>query len=97
MYKESMKYVIVASSMGRAVPILFHPCIRHDTIWRKPIAAGFVDIIPIAGGKFLVTAYGESISLNTESRGEADAKLICRMLSECTSSDERLYVTSLKK
>lgn len=96
MYQESIKYVIV-SSMGCEVPILFDPCIKHSTICRKAISAGFVDIIPIVDNMLLVHAYGESISLNTESRGETDAKLICRMLSNCTRSDECLYVTRLKK
>lgn len=96
MYQQSMKYVIV-SSMGSEVPILFDPLLAHNTICRKAISAGFVDIIPIADGVVLVNAYGESVSLNTESRGETDAKLICRMLSNCTRSDGCLYVTSLKK
>lgn len=96
MYQESMKYVIV-SSMGLEVPILFDSLLAHNTVCRKAISAGFVDIFPIADGMVLVNAYGESISLHTESRGETDAKLICRMLSKGTRSNECLYVTSLKK
>lgn len=92
MYQESMKYVIV-SSMGCEVPILFDPCITHSTICRKAISAGFVDIVPIDNG-VLIVAYGESISLSAESRGETDAKLICRMLSNCTSDDGCLYIPS---
>lgn len=90
MYQQSMKYVIV-SSMECEVPVLFDPCIKHSTICSKAISAGFVDIVPIANG-ILVNAYGESVSLNTESRGETDAKLICRMLSNCTRSDGCLYI-----
>lgn len=90
MYHQSMKYVII-SSMGCEVPVLFDPCITHSTICRKAISAGFVDIVPIANA-VLVNAYGESVSLRVESRGETDAELICRMLSNCTRSDECLYV-----
>jgi hypothetical protein len=87
-----MKYVIVVS-MGLEVPILLDACVSHDTI-RGAVSAGFVDLVPVGSDVVLVNTYGESVSLRKESRGEEDAKLICRMLSKCTRG-EVVYVSKL--
>ena len=93
MFKESMKYVIVRGMFGGEYPILLDNVLPHDTIYRGIISAGFVDIVPINDGRMYVIAYGRSVSLNKDSRGNDDAELICRELNKCTRNDECLFVT----
>lgn len=93
MFKESMKYVIIRGMFGGEYPVLLTNALPHDTIYRGIISAGFVDIVPINDGRMLVTAYGRSVSLGTDSREDAGAELICRELNKCTRNDECLFVT----
>ena len=93
MFYESMKYVIVRGMVGGEYPVLLTNALPHDTIYREVISAGFVDIVSINDGRMLVITYGSSVSLNKDSREDADAELICRELNKCTRNDECLFVT----
>lgn len=64
------KYIIVLDK-GEEVPIIFPKDIEHVRVWSDRdniISAGFVDIFMGFDNKFVVTTYGESISLKLKSR-----------------------------
>ena len=83
-----MKYICMEDEDGVQLIFMFPQAIDHDCmeemlgriknqthgnwerVWRRPISAGFVS----AGGN----CYGESITLNLESRGEEDTELLAK-------------------
>ncbi|HPM74280.1 MAG TPA: hypothetical protein PLA71_00995 [Saccharofermentans sp.] len=74
------KYIIM-QVQGSELPILFHPVISHDLIGcsSNVISAGFCSM-NVEEGKNSVACYGNSVSLNVESRGEVDEEIILKWL-----------------
>lgn len=78
MDSRQCKYVIV----GEDQAIIFDSRFNHsDFGFMNVTSAGFVEIYS-ENGNVKVICYGKSVSLKMESKGDADAKIISRMLTK---------------
>lgn len=69
---DDPKYVVVVNEYGNEVPIVFQNTIDHARIakgFKEVLAAGFMSFNP-------TVCYGRSVTLNCQSRGEIDSRLI---------------------
>ena len=75
---NKMKYIIVDNGMYDT-PIIFNEATNHSVMAAavpgKVVSAGFVVFRPTG-----LECYGRSVSLNINSAGEVDSKLINKML-----------------
>jgi len=81
-----MKYIVIENSFGLEIPMIFPEITTHEDMIpfdAKVVSAGFCEIIIscdfvgfIGMGEIDVNCWGKSLSLNKESRGEIDSKLI---------------------
>lgn len=76
-----VKYVIVTDEFGFEQPVVFGETLTHAEVsWYHKrqysvVSAGFVGFVPAVEG-VKASCYGRSESLNLDSRGEEDEKLI---------------------
>jgi hypothetical protein len=80
-----IKYIIVNAGFGTEAPILFSELLKHNEVAgnRQVISAGFVQIhAEEKDGEqvFVATCYGESTSLDIQSRPEEDSKIVTSQL-----------------
>jgi hypothetical protein len=78
------KYVIVKNH-----PILFPVGLAHSDVVNDAQSAGFF-ILRVSGGSVDVQCWGESIGLNIQSNGAADARIITDFMGRIASPMDRV-------
>lgn len=87
MLGRKIKYIIFDGH----TPVIFPDNLGHDDVARgtraRPTSAGFVTLVPISqpdGKRSFInsTVYGESISLDLPSKGDADNLIIEKFLND---------------
>jgi hypothetical protein len=80
------KYIVVEDAYGIEYPFLFPPIIQHDDFARKlpidngvVVGAGFASLTNEVNAEWIVTCYGESVSLRVKSRAERDSIVFDKM------------------